>query len=164
MCGDEMDKEHKVSKTDETGLMEKPYRSTEEKIDVKLLKSSNSASPTVRPNFRQALLRPVMLVTILILLASCSSSTSEETAGSNGQDDSLANSNPCELLTAGEVESIFGEAATADTEPTSAGLVRSCSFHNDGGGKFFLIQLGPETALEVDARDPDVTVIKDLGD
>jgi hypothetical protein len=129
-----MDKEHKVSKTEETGLMEKPYCSTEEKIDVKLLQSSNSASPTVRSNFRQALLWPVMLVTVLILLASCSSSAGEETAGSNGQDDSLANSNPCELLTAGEVESIFGEAGTADTEPTSAGPVRSCSFHNDAGG------------------------------
>ena len=72
--------------------------------------------------------------------------------------------NPCELLTAGEVESIFGEAATADSEPTSAGPIRSCSFHNDAGGKFFLIQLGPETAMEVDAEDPDVTVIADLGD
>lgn len=47
---------------------------------------------------------------------------------------------------------------------TSAGPVGSCSFHNDGGGKFFLLQIGPETAIEVDAGDPDVTVIADLGD
>ena len=105
-----------------------------------------------------------MLVTILVFLAACSSSASEKPAESDRQVESLANFNPCELLTPEDIESVFGEDATADSEPTSAGPVRSCSFHNDGGGRFFLPQLAPETAIEVDAGDPDVTVIADLGD
>lgn len=131
---------------------------------MKLRQSRNMASRTTGPTFRQALLWPGALVMILVVLAACSSSASENPAGSTGQGDSLAKLNPCELLTPVEVESIFGEAATADSEPTLAGPVSSCTFKNDSGGKFFLIQLGPESALEVDAGDPDVTVITGLGD
>ena len=104
------------------------------------------------------------LVAITLLLTACASSTSEKPVGSNGEDVSFANSNPCTMLTPEEVEIIFDEAATADTEPTSNGPIRSCSFHNDRGGRFFLIQLGPVATLEVDTEDPDVIVIDDLGD
>ncbi|TFH37282.1 MAG: DUF3558 domain-containing protein [Anaerolineales bacterium] len=128
------------------------------------LHSSNLAIPTIGSTTRKALLWPVVLVSILVFLTACSSPASEKPAGFNGQNDSLASFNPCELLTPAEVESIFGEPAAADAEPTSAGPVRSCGFHNEGGGKFFILQLGPVTAIEVDAGDPEVTVIADLGD
>jgi len=104
------------------------------------------------------------LVAITFILTACTSSNSEKTGGSSGDDLGLAISNPCTLLTPEDVEFIFDEAATADTEPTFNGPISSCSFHNDRGGRFFLIQLGPVETLEVDSADPEVTVIEDLGD
>jgi|GEM_PF-5802557 len=104
------------------------------------------------------------LITITFLLSACANSTSEKPTGSIGDDSSIANSNPCTMLTPEEVEFIFDEAATADTEPTSNGPITSCTFHSDSGGRFFLIQLGPVETLEVDSDDPEVTVIEGLGD
>jgi hypothetical protein len=84
--------------------------------------------------------------------------------GSSTKDLNLANSNPCTLLTPEEVESVFDEAAAADAEPTSNGPIRSCSFHNNRGGRFFLIQLGPVETFDMNTGEPDVIVIEDLGD
>jgi len=117
--------------------------------------------PTMASPFKKTLL---WLVVITLLLTACASSTSEKQLGSSGEEVSFADSNPCTMLTPEEVEFIFDEAATADAEPTSNGPIRSCSFHNDRGGRFFLIQLGPVSTLEVDSGDPDVIVIEDLGD
>ena len=106
----------------------------------------------------------LLLVATTLLLTACTSSTSEKQVGSSREDDNLANSNPCTMLTPEEVDLIFDEAATADTEPTSHGPISGCTFRNDRGGRFFLIQLGPVETLEVDSADPEVTVIEDLGD
>ena len=104
------------------------------------------------------------LVTITLFLTACASSTSEKPVGSSRNDVNFAKSNPCTMLTPEEVETIFDEAATADTEPTTNGPIRSCSFHNDRGGRFFLIQLGPVETLEMDTGKPDVIDLEGLGD
>jgi len=120
-----------------------------------------SATPSIKLSKNKTLL---WLIAITFLLSACASSTSEKPVGSSRDDASIANSNPCTMLTPEEVEIIFNEAATADTEPTSNGPITSCSFHSDSGGRFFLIQLGPVETLEVDTDDPEVTVIEGLGD
>jgi hypothetical protein len=109
---------------------------------------------------------PAFLILIILLMTACGNApeTTNASDTANHQNDSLASQNPCEMITAAEVESIFGEAASADVEPSTAGPVRSCSFRNDGGGKFFLIQIGPESAIEVDSETDVGTVIPDLGE
>jgi len=104
------------------------------------------------------------LVAITLLLTACANSTSEKPVGSSGEDVNLAKTNPCTMLTPEEVEFVFEEAATGDTEPTSHGPIRSCTFSNDRGGRFFLIQLGPVETLEMETGNPDAIVIEDLGD
>ena len=104
------------------------------------------------------------LVAITFSLTACGGSTSEKAGVSKGEAVTFANSNPCTMLTAEEVETIFDESATADTEPTSNGPIRSCGFQNDRGGRFFLIQLGPVETLEMDIGKQGVVVIEDLGD
>jgi len=106
------------------------------------------------------------LILFVLFVAACGNTPDESSSasGANGQDDSLTTFNPCDLLTIAEVESIFGEAAATDYEPTSAGPVRSCSFRNEAGGRFFLLQLAPETVLDVDTEAEGATPIPDLGD
>ena len=104
------------------------------------------------------------MVAITFFLSACAGSTSDKPGASRSEDDSLAKANPCTMLTPEEVETIFDEAATADTEPTSNGPIRSCTFRNDRGGRFFLIQLGPVETLNLDTGNTDVILIEDLGD
>ena len=138
--------------------------SNKEKIEVTQIQSRNSALPKLGSKALKSMFRIAVPALMLVFLAACGNSGSESPAANSIQDDSLASFNPCEMLLPAEVESIFGEPAAADAEPTSAGPIRSCGFHNERGGKFFNIQLGPESAIEVDAEDPEVTVVADLGD
>ncbi len=123
--------------------------------------NNTSTLPTMELSNKKALL---WFVTITLFLTACANSSSEKAEASSRKDGNLANSNPCTMLTPEEVEIIFDEAATPDTEPTSDGPIRSCSFHNDRGGRFFLIQLGPVETLEMDSGETDVIVIEGLGD
>ena len=128
------------------------------------MKFSQNQSLTI-PRMESPYLKNLLwLVTITLFLTACAGSTSEKPGTPRSDNDSLAKANPCTMLTPEEVETIFDEAATADTEPTSNGPIRSCSFHNDRGGRFFLIQLGPVETLEMDTGKPDVIEIEGLGD
>ena len=114
-------------------------------------------------------LRPLALAAIYILLAGCGAGdVKTASTGGAGKSIDLANFNPCDMLTSQEVESIFGETAASNPEPSSAGSVRSCSFSSEQGGKFFTIQLYPETAAEYEAdredNAVDSTAVPELGD
>jgi hypothetical protein len=80
--------------------------------------------------------------------------------------------NPCELLTADEFESFFGEAAAPGAEPENLGPYGSCMVWNQSGNKFITLQVAHQTAeqfkdeLDTSAAmlDLELVPVEGLGD
>jgi hypothetical protein len=131
-------------------------------------KQSNSGSYPAN-GFQQRTLRYLAITVLLLpLLASCGSASapepgtevpvqeqtqpadqppsSQSDSGPSASTNPLDPFNPCELLTADEYESFFGDPPSPDAAPENIGPYRSCMVWDQSGSKFITLQLTHETA------------------
>lgn len=76
--------------------------------------------------------------------------------------DILGTINPCELLSADEIETFFGEPAEPGATPSTLGGYHSCMITNQSGGKLITLALTYQTAEQFKAEKEASVAMLDL--
>jgi hypothetical protein len=98
-------------------------------------------------------------------------STGNDDAESEEKNESAADVNPCGLLSTPEVEAALGDSLSS-AERSTVGIYNSCYFQAKSGGKFIILQLTHQNAIQFkednetssEMLESELISVEDLGD